>query len=76
MVTCPHGTINPFLCLNTHEHFHIHSSAFIVYQIIPRGSIQLAVKILEKCLKIFFFLLNDLKIYEEDGSLDGRSRST
>lgn len=51
---CLYGTINPFLCLNTHEHFHIHSSASILYQRIPRGSIQLAVKILEKCLKIFF----------------------
>lgn len=70
----PHGTINPFLCLNTHENFHVHSSAFIVCQIIPRGSIQLAVKILEKCWKIFF-LLNDIKVYEEDDSLDGRNRS-
>lgn len=51
---CPYGTINPFLCLSTHERFHVHSSAFILYQRIPKGSIQLAVKILEKCLKIFF----------------------
>lgn len=50
---CPHRTTNPFLCLTTHEHFHVLSTVFIIYQIIPWGSIQLAVKILEKYLKIF-----------------------
>lgn len=49
----PHRTTNPFLCLTTHEHFHVLSTAFIIYQIIPWGSIQLAMKILEKYLKIF-----------------------
>lgn len=51
---CPHRKINPFLCLTTHEHSHIHSTAVIIHPLTPRGSIQLAVKILEKCLKIFF----------------------